>query len=139
MTGRPDTRDTITAERRWRVDSNSLPRVPDMPVFPKTVRSLVFAVLGTGVLLFGLLILLGLASTPTVTVVDDVLPDADAYSLSTFSAESRVRVAAETALGSESGSASVTATTEEIRTDAATETEFYVEHEGRVVRVAVRN
>jgi hypothetical protein len=110
-----------------------------MPVFPKTVRSLVFAVLGTGVLLFGLLILLGLASTPTVTVVDDVLPDADAYSLSTFSAESRVRVAAETALGSESGSASVTATTEEIRTDAATETEFYVEHEGRVVRVAVRN
>jgi hypothetical protein len=110
-----------------------------MPVFPKTVRSLVFAVLGTGVLLFGLLTLLGLASTPTVTVVDDVLPDADAYSLSTFSAESRVRVAAETALGSESGSASVTAMTEEIRTDAATETEFYVEHEGRVVRVAVRN
>ena len=114
-----------------------------MSVFPKTGRSLVFVVLGTGVLLFGLLILLGLASTPTVTVeatvVDDVPPDADAYSLSTFSAESRVRVAAEAALGSASGSASVTATTEEIRTDAATETEFYVEHEGRVVRVAVRD
>ena len=114
-----------------------------MSVFPEAVRYLVFAVLGTGVLLFGLLILLGLASTPTVTVeatvVDDVPPDADAYSLSTFSAESRVRVAAETALGSESGPAAITATTEEIRTDAASETEFYVEHQGRVVRVSVHN
>ena len=78
-----------------------------MSVFPKTVRSLVFAVLGTGVLLFGLLILLGLASTPTVTVeatvVDDVPSDAEAYSLSTFSAESRVRVAAEMASGRSRG------------------------------------
>jgi hypothetical protein len=122
------------------MDSNSLPMVPDMAVFPKPVRSLVFAVLGTGVLLFALLILLGLASTPTVTVeaavVDDAPSNAEVYSLSTFSEESKVRAAVEEAL--QSDSASVEATTEEIRTDEVPTTEFYVSHEGRVVHVTLR-
>jgi hypothetical protein len=123
------------------MDSNSLPMVPDMAVFSKPVRYLVFGVLGTGVFVFALLILLGLVSTPTVTVeatvVDDAPSDAAVYPLSSFSEDSEVRVAVEEAL--RSGTASVEATTEEIRDDDVPATEFYVSHEGRVVHVTLRN
>jgi hypothetical protein len=68
--------------------------VPDTAVFSKRARYLVFAVLGTDVFLFALLILLGLASTPTVTVeatvVDDAPSSAEVYSLSSFWEESTV-------------------------------------------------
>jgi hypothetical protein len=122
------------------VDSNSLPLVPDLDVLPTPVRYLVLVVLVGGPLLFVVLLLVGTASTPTVvveaTVVDAPPADEDdVYALSRFPAESPVRVAVEEAL--RDGSASVEATTDEVRHDGVPVTDYYVEHDGRTVRVTV--
>ncbi|SEA06284.1 hypothetical protein SAMN04488065_1646 [Haloplanus vescus] len=124
------------------MDSNSLPMVPDLRVVSKPVRYLVLGVLGAGVLLFAVLVVLGTLSTPTVTVeatvVDSVPADAtdeDVSSLSDFPADSPIRAVVEDAL--ENGTASATATTAEIRAADAPGTEWYVRHDGRVVRVEV--
>ncbi len=115
--------------------------VPDLHVLSKPVRYLLLGVLGSAVLLFAVLVLLGLASTPTVTVeatvVGGVPPDAaaeDVYPLSRFSADSPVRAAVEAAL--RSGSGSVETTTERYRAENVP-TAFYVRHDGDVVRVSV--
>jgi len=56
------------------VDSNSLPMVPDLDVFPRPIRRLILAGLVLGPLLLMTLVLLGAGSSPTVeieaTVVD---------------------------------------------------------------------
>ena len=129
------------------MDSNSLPMVPDLHVVSKPVRYLVLGVLGSGVLLFAVLVLLGTLSTPTVTleatVVDSVPPGADAdedvYPLSRFSSESPVRTAIEESLRSETGAGSAETTTERYRAENPPTTEFYVRHDGRVIRVAVES
>jgi hypothetical protein len=122
------------------VDSNSLPLVPDLDVLPTPVRYLALVALVGGPLLFVVLILVGTASTPTVVVeatVVDAPPagEEDVYPLSRFPAESPVRVAVEEAL--RDGSASVEATTDEVRHDGVPTTDYYVEHDGRTVRVTV--
>jgi hypothetical protein len=135
----------MTAGRRVStVDSNSLPMAPD--VVSKQIRCLVLGVLAAGVGLLIVLVLLGMASTPTVTleatVVDSVPSGADAedvYPLSRFAAESPVRAAVERSLGSESESRSVETTTERYRAENVPATEFHVRHEGRVVRVSVES
>ncbi|WP_251342579.1 hypothetical protein [Haloplanus halophilus] len=124
------------------MDSNSLPMVPDLHVVSKPVRYLVLGVLGAGVLLLVVLVLLGMASTPTVTleatVVDSVPSETaaeDVHSLSGFADDSPVRAVVEDAL--RTGSASVEATTADVRDADVPSTEFYVRHDGRVVRVVI--
>jgi hypothetical protein len=117
--------------------------VPDLHVVSRPVRYLVLGGMGSGVLLLAVLVLLGIASTPTVTleatVVDSVPPDAaadeDVHALSRFSADGPVRAAVESAL--RSGSESVETTTERYRAEDLPATEFYVRHDGAVVRVSV--
>jgi hypothetical protein len=114
---------------------------PDLHVFSRPVRYLILAVLGGSVALFALLVLLGLASTPTTTldaaVVDSVPADSDAevYPLSTFPAESPIRTVVEEAL--RNGSASVRTTTEAVRSADVSIPTFYVRDDGRIVRVSV--
>jgi len=121
------------------MDSNSLPMAPDLDVFSSPVRFLVLTILGSGVLILVVLVLAGLASSPTVvleaTVVDAPSSDDEVYTLSEFSAESPVQTVAEKAL--RTGSGSVETTTEEMRSEEVPTDEFYVRHHGRVVRVSV--
>jgi hypothetical protein len=120
---------------------------PDLHVLPGPVRYLVLGVSGSGVLLLAVLVLLGVASTPTVTleatVVDSVPPgadvDEDVYPLSRFGAESPVRAAVEEARRSTSGTGSVETTTERYRAENLPTTAFYVRHDGAVVRVSVES
>ncbi|MFC6940750.1 hypothetical protein ACFQE8_12390 [Salinirubellus sp. GCM10025818] len=123
------------------MDSNSLPMVPDLEVFPESVRYPILAVLGVGVLSLVGLVLVGLTSSPTVvleaTVVDAPPPDGEVYALSEFSGESPVRAVVEEAL--RTGSASVQTTTDRVRSEDVPIDAFYVEHDGRVVSVDVNS
>lgn len=127
------------------MDSNSLPMVSDLHVVSRPVRHAILGVLGVGVFLLVVSILFDTLSTPTVTleatVVDSAPPgaDADVYSLSGFSTGSPVRTAVAEALRSETGSASAETTTERYRAENLPTTEFYVRHDGRVVRVAAES
>lgn len=121
------------------MDSNSLPMVPDLDVFPRPIRRLILAGLVLGPFLLMTLVLLGAGSSPTVeieaTVVDAPPSDADVYPLSDLSEDSPTRAVVEDAL--RDGSSTVEATTEEVRSDGVPATEYYVRHDGRVVRVSV--
>jgi hypothetical protein len=118
---------------------SSLPLIPDLDVLPRPVRYLVLGVLVLGPLLLLALVLAGAGSTPTVvveaTVVDSPPSDAEVYALSELPDGSPVRVAVEEAL--RDGSGSVEATTDEVRHDGVPATDYYVRHDGRVVRVTV--
>jgi hypothetical protein len=113
--------------------------VPDLDAFPTPIRYLLLGVLVGGPLVFVVLVLLGASSTPTVVVEATVVdsgppsPDAAVYPLSRFPDDSPVRVAAAEAL--ETGSASVEATTDEVQYDGVPHTGYYVEHDGRTVRI----
>ncbi len=115
--------------------------VPDLEVFPESVRYPILAVLGVGVLSLVGLVLVGLTSSPTVvleaTVVDAPPPDGEVYALSEFSGESPVRAVVEEAL--RTGSASVQTTTDRVRSEDVPIDAFYVEHDGRVVSVDVNS
>jgi hypothetical protein len=123
------------------MDSNSLPMVPELGVFPRPIRYVVLALLVLGPLALGALVLAGAGSTPTVvveaTVVDSPPSDAEVYALSEIPDDSPVRTAVEEAL--RTGSGSVEATTEEVRADGFPVTEYYVRHDGRVVRVSLQS
>jgi hypothetical protein len=121
------------------VDSNSLPMVPDLGVFPRPVRYLILLFLVSGVLLLVGLVLAGLASSPTVTLeataVEAPPSDGDVYALSEFSEGSPVRAVAEEAL--RTGSASVETTTGEVRSEDVPTDVFYVVRNERAVKVSV--
>ncbi|WP_380681036.1 hypothetical protein [Salinigranum sp. GCM10025319] len=123
------------------MDSNSLPMVPELGVFPEPIRYVVLALLVLGPLVLGALVLAGVGSTPTVvveaTVVDSPPSDAEVHALSTVPDDSPVRTAVGEAL--RTGSGSVEATTEEVRADGFSATEYYVRHDGRVVRVSLQS
>jgi hypothetical protein len=135
------TRRITDAETGGTVDSNSRPMVPDLDVFPRPVRRLILAVLVLGPLVLAGLVLLGASSSPTVvleaTVVDAAPADAEVYPLSGFPEDSPTRDAVEDAL--RDGSGSVEATTEAVRSDDVPATEYYVRHDGRVVKVSVNS
>lgn len=123
------------------MDSNSLPMVADLEVLPQSLRSVLLGLLVLGPLVLLGLVLAGAGSSPTVvveaTVVDAPPSDAAVYELSALSEGNPVRNAVEAAL--RSGSTSVEATTEAVRTDGVPATAFYVRHDGRVVKVTVRS
>lgn len=124
-----------------RVDSNSLPMVPDLEVFPEPVRYLILILLGVGVLSLAGLVLVGLTSSPTVvleaTIVDAPPSDGEVYVLSAFSEGSPVRAAVEEAL--RTGSASVETSAKRVRSEEVPIDAFYVEHDERVVSVDVNS
>lgn len=118
------------------MDSIALPMVPDLDAFSRPVRYLVLAVVVLDPLFFAALVLVGTASRPTVaveaTVVDEPPATEDrVYRLSGVDDESPTRAAVEEAL--RDGSGSVMTTVEEVRSDP----EFYVRHDGQVVRVTI--
>jgi hypothetical protein len=121
------------------MDSISLPMVPDLEAFPKPVRYGLLAVLVLGPLLFGLLVVLGGVSSPTVvvdaTAVDSPPSDAEVYRLSGFAEGSPIRAATEEAL--RDGSGSVETTVADVRSGTYPGTEFYVRDDGRFVRVTI--
>lgn len=120
------------------MDSNSLPMVPDLAVFPEPVRYVVLALLVLVPLLLGALVLAGVGSTPTVvveaTVVDAPPSDVEVHPMSDLPEGSPVREAVDEAV--RNGSGSVETTTDAVRADGLSATAYYVRHDGAVVRVA---
>jgi hypothetical protein len=118
---------------------NSLPLIPDLEVLPWPLRYLALGLLVLGPLLLLALVLVGAGSSPTVTVeatvVDAPPSDAEVHALSEFPADSPVRAAVEEALREGTGSAQ--GTKAEVRNGAASGTEYYVERDGRVVKVTL--
>jgi hypothetical protein len=121
------------------MDSNSLPLVPDLDVFPRPVRKLLLAVLVLGPLCFFVLVLAGAGSSPTVVVegkaVESAPQNAAVYPLSRFPDDSPVRVAVREAV--RDGSGSVETTTDAARYDGVPHSGYYVRHDGRIVEVSV--
>jgi hypothetical protein len=118
---------------------NSLPLIPDLEFLPRPVRYLVLAVVVLGPLTLLVMVLVGAGSSPTVvveaTAVDAAPPDAEVYDYSQVPDDSPAGAALEEAL--RDGSGSVEATTEAVRNDGIPATDYYVRHDGQVVRVTV--
>ncbi|RLM56473.1 hypothetical protein DVK02_08155 [Halobellus sp. Atlit-31R] len=120
--------------------SNGLPLIPDLSAFPRPVRYVAVALLAGVPIAVVLVVLIGFANSPTAAldaiVVDAPTSDAEVYPLSSFDGESPVRQVVEAAL--QARSASVQTTTERLQSADVPIDKFYVRHDGRVVRVAVR-
>jgi hypothetical protein len=122
------------------MDAIGLPLVPDLDEFSAPVRYGLLALLVAGPLLFGALVFLGGASSPSAVVAaapaEAPPSDAEVIRLATFSEGSPIRTASEAALDGEPRS--VETTVETVRSGAYPGREFYVTHDGDYARVTVR-